>query len=217
MDKPLLVSALERVLGEALPSGAADRFVRYADELNRFGAKLNLTAVRDDEGIIDKHFADSLLASRSILPGTLLDVGAGAGFPGVPLAIVRNNLSVTLVDAAKKKVGFLKSLIASLGLTNANALHARLGLRATLGEFDCAIARALTDLPSWLRLARPHVRPGGRIVAMLARPPEDEGPARAAQAAEVRLISTATYALPLSGDPRTLVVFEKPAALAPHP
>jgi 16S rRNA (guanine527-N7)-methyltransferase len=211
VDKALLVSALERALGRDLPVGASDRFLRYAEELDRFGAKLNLTAIRNDSEVIDKHFADSLLVSRHLQKGSLLDIGAGAGFPGVPLAIVRPDLIVTLAEAEKKKVGFLKSLLATLSLANAKATQARLGPKPSLGLFDVVVARALADLPSWLELARWHVRPGGRVVAMLGQLPDGTAIETAAHSASLVLLSVSTLALPLSNDPRSIAIFERPS------
>jgi 16S rRNA (guanine527-N7)-methyltransferase len=210
VDKTLVASTLARVLGEPLSEKRLLQFEQYANELERFGSKLNLTAIRDREEVVDKHFADSLSVSRSVPAGRLLDVGAGAGFPGVPLALVRSDIEVTLVEAAKKKVGFLKALLASLEVPNAQAVHAHLGAKPILGLFDTAVARALADVTVWLQLAKHHVKPGGRIIAMLGRAPEPTAMERAAADAEVQLLSTSTYVLPLSGDPRSLAVFLRP-------
>lgn len=209
VDNSILASALEAALGRALVPSELGRFRVYADELARFGDKLNLTAIRSERDVIDKHFADSLLCADSVLPGTLLDVGAGAGFPGIPVAIVRPDVRVTLVEAAKKKVGFLKSLLAALDISNAVALHERLGRDPTHGQFDTAVSRALAELSVWLDLASSHVREGGRVIAMLAQPPPRERIEAEGADAGFKLLSLQQRRLPLSGDPRCLAVFER--------
>ena len=207
VDNALIASTLANALGEPLTEARVQQFARYADELARFGSKLNLTAIHQAEQVLDKHFADSLRLSRSVPPGTLIDIGAGAGFPGLPLALVRADLDVTLVDSSKKKIGFLKALLVALDVHNARAVHSRLGAKPNLGLFDTAVARAVADLPDWLSLAKHHVRPGGLILAMFGRAPESAEIQRATADAGVRFVSASTYALPLSGDPRFLATF----------
>jgi 16S rRNA (guanine527-N7)-methyltransferase len=208
VDKKEARLVLERALGAEVSTVAVHRFEVFASELNRFGSKLNLTTIRSPTDVFDKHFADSLLVSSSISSGRLLDVGAGAGFPGVPLAIVRDDLDVTLVEASKKKIGFLKSLLATLDLPNAHVFHLRLTNDSALGLFDTVIARALMDLSRWLDLAKRHVVPAGKIVAMLADTPTTAVLESTAADTSVRLISVSKKRLPISGDPRTIAVFQ---------
>jgi 16S rRNA (guanine527-N7)-methyltransferase len=209
VGNPASASVLAQALGSALSAESLARFDHYAAELRRFGARLNLTAIRDAAEVVDKHFADSLCISRAVPAGSLLDVGAGAGFPGLPLAIVRSDLRVTLVDASKKKVGFMKSLLASLNLSNATAIHAHLDAGPAFGLFDSVVSRAFTDVPAWLDLARHHVAPGGRVLAMSGRSLERSSLEAMAARASLRLVDAVSYALPASGDPRFLAVFVK--------
>jgi 16S rRNA (guanine527-N7)-methyltransferase len=183
------------------------------NELLKWNAKVNLTAITAPEEVLEKHFLDSL----AVLPevegaASLLDLGAGAGFPGLPLKIARPELSVTLVDAVGKKVGFLKAAIAALGLKDARGLHARAeGKPESEGipRAEVLIARAFMDLPDWLNLAPAYVLPGGRVVAMLGKAwPESELRARAAER-NLSLSSSRQYRLPFSGAERQIAVFSQ--------
>ncbi len=183
------------------------------NELLKWNAKVNLTAITAPEEVLEKHFLDSL----AVLPevegaASLLDLGAGAGFPGLPLKLARPALTVTLVDSVGKKVGFLKAAIAVLGLKEARGLHARAeGEPEAEGipRAELLIARAFMDLPDWLNLAPAYLLPGGRVVAMLGKAqPEAELQARASERA-LRLVSSRQYQLPFSGAERQVAVFSK--------
>jgi 16S rRNA (guanine527-N7)-methyltransferase len=182
-------------------------------ELIKWNAKVNLTAITAPGEVLEKHFLDSL----AVLPevdgaASLLDLGAGAGFPGLPLKIARPALAVTLVDAVGKKVGFLKATIAALGLKEARGLHARAEGKPEkegIPRAELLIARAFMDLPDWLDLAPAYVLPGGRVVAMLGKAqPDAELQARAVER-NLRFVSARQYRLPFSGAERQVAVFTK--------
>lgn len=182
-------------------------------ELLKWNAKVNLTAITAPEEVLEKHFLDSL----AVLPevegaASLLDLGAGAGFPGLPLKLARPELAVTLVDAVGKKVGFLKAAIAALGLKQARGLHARAEGKPEaegIPRAEVLIARAFMDLPGWLELAPAYLLPEGRVVAMLGKAwPEAELRARASERG-LRLVSARQYQLPFSGAERQVAVFSK--------
>jgi 16S rRNA (guanine527-N7)-methyltransferase len=143
---------------------------------------------------------------------SLLDLGAGAGFPGLPLKLARPGMAVTLVDAVGKKVAFLKATIAALGLKEARGLHARAeGTPEAEGipRAEVLIARAFKDLPDWLDLAPAYLLPGGRVVAMLGKAqPDEELRARASERG-LRHLSARQYRLPFSGAERQVAVFSK--------
>jgi 16S rRNA (guanine527-N7)-methyltransferase len=185
-----------------------------AEELLRWNARVNLTAVTSEAAVAEKHLLDSL----AVLPElegarSLLDLGAGAGFPGLPLKLLRPELEVTLVDSVGKKVGFMKHAIARLGLKGARALHLRAEgkpEREGLPRTEVVISRALMDVGEWTHLAAAYAEPGGRVVAMLGKSPAEEDLKSVAQASGLELVSLRRYALPFSGDPRAVAVFRRP-------
>jgi 16S rRNA (guanine527-N7)-methyltransferase len=202
-----------QALGVGVSEDVPPKLLRLMNELIRWNAKVNLTAITAPEEVLEKHFLDSL----AVLPevegaGSLLDLGAGAGFPGLPLKLARPALTVTLVDSVGKKAGFLKAAIATLGLRDARGLHARAeGNPETEGipRAEVLIARAFMDLPDWLNLAPAYLLPGGRVVAMLGKAsPDAELQARASERG-LRLLSARQYRLPFSGAERQIAVFSK--------
>lgn len=200
-------------MGVSLSEEVPPKLFRLMNELIKWNAKVNLTAITAPDEVLEKHFLDSL----AVLPevegaASLLDLGAGAGFPGLPLKIARPALAVTLVDAVGKKVGFLKASIAALGLKEARGLHARAEGKPEaegIPRAELLIARAFMDLPDWLGLAPAYVLPGGRVVAMLGKAqPESELQARASERS-LRFVSSRQYRLPFSGAERQVAVFGK--------
>jgi 16S rRNA (guanine527-N7)-methyltransferase len=140
---------------------------------------------------------------------TLLDVGSGAGLPGIPLAVARPDLEVTCCDAALKKVAFVKAVSAELGL-RVRAVAVRAGgdpSREGLPLADVVVSRALADPARWLPLARRYLGPGGRVLATLGREADDEALRRAGAAAGLVLVSLRRFALPLSGAARAVASY----------
>lgn len=151
----------------------------YLDLLTRWNRHFNLTATRDPEQMLVQHLFDCLAATAAIesrLPGRalrVLDVGSGAGLPGVVMAIVRPTWQVLCVDAVAKKAGFVQQVGAELAIDNLAAEHARVeALRRPLS--DVVVSRALASLGAFVRLTRDRLEPGGCWVAMKGRIPEDE-------------------------------------------
>lgn len=145
--------------------------VQHADELIIWNRKMNLTAIKDPLAIAEKHFIDS--AAASLFLGnekTLLDMGTGAGFPGIPLKILRPDLKVLLLDASRKKVSFLNHVIRMLALKDIKALHARAEDLHNNPEYklryDGMISRAFTKLSDFVDLAIPFLSPEGALFAM---------------------------------------------------
>ena len=214
MDNVALQVRLEegaRELGLELPPGAPAKLLRYLEELLRWNAKVNLTAIRGAEEAVELHLLDSL----AVLPEvggarSLLDVGAGGGLPGIPLKIARPQMELALADAVAKKVGFLKAAVAVLGLAGARAMHVRAEgdpEREGLPRAEVVICRAFLDLEQWAVLSRKYVVPGGRAIAMLGKAPAVDLQALAARAG----FSAATlraYALPFSKAERHVAAFE---------
>jgi len=163
--------AQAKEVGVPLEEEAADRLVGLLQMLLAWNKKVNLTAVTDPEAALELHLVDSLAAAPEVRGArSVLDLGAGGGFPSLPLAVAIPEAQFTLVDAVGKKVGFLKAAIAQLQLGNARAVHARAEgnpHKEQLPICEVAICRAFMPLPEWLALAPSYVESGGRVVAML--------------------------------------------------
>ncbi len=138
--------------GLPLSEAQIDQLATYAAELRRWNERVNLTAIDDEAGIVVRHFLDSLRCALSWgdAPGSLVDVGAGAGFPGLPLKILRPELRLTLVESVAKKAAFLRHVVDMLGLAGVEVVVARaeaLGRDAAhRGRYDVAVARAVAEL-----------------------------------------------------------------------
>jgi 16S rRNA (guanine527-N7)-methyltransferase len=156
-------------MGLKVASGQALQFARHAQSLLEWNRKINLTAITEPDEIAVKHFLDAI-APLELLPtqGCLLDIGTGGGFPGLPLKVIRPELSMTLIDGIRKKVNFVKHVIRLLGLHDIEALQVRAeDLRRDTqfaGRFDIIVCRALADLDKVLDLAVPLLAPQGCVV-----------------------------------------------------
>lgn len=173
--------------GIALTGEMLGQFERYREMLLEWNTKMNLTAITDRREIEIKHFLDSLLLLRTVeVPqgARLIDVGTGAGFPGVALKIARPDLRLTLLDSLQKRVGFLREVSGALGQENL-CVHGRaeeLGRKVDFREqYDLATARAVAALPALCEYCLPFVRVGGFFVAL--KGPEVEGEVALAQRA----------------------------------
>ncbi|MDX2005172.1 MAG: 16S rRNA (guanine(527)-N(7))-methyltransferase RsmG [Meiothermus sp.] len=194
------------------------RFARYFDLLTEANKSTNLTAIRDEEGIVLKHFVDSLtclIYPRLWQTDTVIDVGTGAGFPGLPLAIVCPNIRFDLLDATKKKISFLEVVINDLGLKNATAIWGRseelshdLVKRETYGV---ALARAVASIPVLMELTLPLIRVGG--FALLQKTAAAEAEIKQAQRSITVLGGSPPELVPLqlpkTKDQRSLVIINK--------
>jgi 16S rRNA (guanine527-N7)-methyltransferase len=146
------------------------QFQRYKKLLMEWNERINLTSITDTDEIDAKHFTDSLtLAPYLENSGTLIDVGTGAGFPGIPLKIALPNLNVTLLDSLNKRISFLNAVINELSLENIKAIHIRAedGSRKTefREQFDYATARAVSKLAVLAEYCLPYVKVGGMFAA----------------------------------------------------
>ena len=159
----------------ALDRAHADALLAYLALLLRWNATYNLTAIRDPAAMVDLHLLDSL-AMHAHLDGvaTLADLGTGPGLPGIPLAIVRPGLQVTLVESNGKKARFLREAVRRLGLGNAQVAESRIEALDRPGAFDAITARALATLPQILALGGHLLAPHGRLLAMKGARPDEE-------------------------------------------
>ncbi len=166
-------TAIER-MNETYPAGAAEKFAALLDELGKWNRRVNLTAIRDPKEMVAAHILDSLVV-RPLLEGTtVLDVGTGPGFPGLPLAIVEPEQHFTLLDSNNKKIMFVQHAVGLLGLDNVTIVKARSEDYAPGQRFDTVIARALAALPRLVEIAGHHVREDGVFVALKGRYPAEE-------------------------------------------
>ena len=146
------------------------QFQKYLELLTKWNKAYNLTAIVDAEEIAVKHFEDSLSPLPFLpKPCRLLDVGCGAGFPGIPLKIERPDLEVVLLDSRLKKIQFCETVIRELKLENIRAVQGRAEdpkIKKDLGEFDVVISRATTSIEKFLALAENYLKTGGVVIAM---------------------------------------------------
>lgn len=156
----------------------AAKFLMYMELLKEYNQKYNLTAITDDIDIIKKHFADSILGME-FLPesGKIIDIGSGAGFPAIPIKIMRESLEFTLLDSVNKKVNFLNIVIKELELEGIKACHKRIEEEARGNgreSYDCVIARAVSPLPTLCEYALPLLKEGGIFVAYKSEKADEE-------------------------------------------
>ena len=147
--------------------------LKYMDMLKKWNKNVNLTSIVDDEGIIKKHFLDSISIFNTGLikdSVSLVDVGTGAGFPGIPIKIINPTVKVTLIDSLKKRVNFLDEVIGELKLKDINAVHGRCedfaNQKDYREQYDIATARAVASFPVLCEYCLPYVKIGGSFIAM---------------------------------------------------
>ena len=197
----------------ALTDEQVQKFILYRELLLEWNDKFNLTAITDPDEIEEKHFIDSLLAMNYIdfSKGSLLDVGSGAGFPGVPLAIANPKLKVTLLESNGKKINFLNEVKSKLCLENISVVNGRAEDLKQREYFDFVTARAVKQLNILAELTLPFIRAHGLLVAYKGSNAENE--LDEAKSALRKLNSSLkfikSYKLPFSQDSRKLLVISK--------
>ena len=157
-----------------LDSEQLDRLLGFLDLLDKWGQTYNLTAIRDQRSAVDRHLLDSLAVHAFLSGQRVLDVGTGAGLPGIPLAIVNPGMSFVLLDRSSKKIRFVRQAIMSLGLKNVEAVAMRVEDFVPAVLFDVVLARAFASLAEIWRGAAPLLATGGRVLAMKGQWPEAE-------------------------------------------
>ena len=165
--KEIIVEGAQH-LGIAVQPGQADQFAMHAIALKEWNQKINLTAIESPMDMAIKHFLDSIIPFSYITPGSrLLDVGSGAGFPGIPLKVMLPSLNVILVDATRKKVSFLNHVIQQLHLSDISAVHSRVEnlQQQREGEFDMIVCRAFSSLNGFVEKSLPLLAPDGLLMA----------------------------------------------------
>jgi 16S rRNA (guanine527-N7)-methyltransferase len=173
-DERAALLAGARELGVALSDAAAAALLRLLDELTHWNRAYNLTAITDRAQMLTHHLLDSLSVAPFVQGSTVADVGTGAGFPGLPLALLAPQRRFVLMDSNGKKQRFVAHAARALGLTNVEALHARVEAVRPAQPFDTVVARAFAALPQMLEWVAPLCGPGTRVLAMKGRLPEGE-------------------------------------------
>lgn len=200
---------------------APEQMARFAVYLEERSRVMNLTAITEPEQMAVSHFLDSaaLLGAADFRNARVIDVGTGAGFPGLPLKLLEPTLSLSLLDSQQKRVAFLREAVSLLSLEGTHPVQARAEEQSRLpgwrDAFDLAVSRAVADLRLLLELCLPFVRLGGRFLAMKSREAEPEIAAAAGAVVRLggRMLPPFLYTLP-GGIARQVVIVEK---IAPTP
>lgn len=176
--KKFLADACEEI-NVHLTDAQTEQFLLYKQLLLEWNAKINLTAITDEKEIMLKHFVDSLTIAGDIPPfQKVIDVGTGAGFPGLPLKIYNNDITLVLLDSLNKRIKFLEAAVTGLGLSNVTCIHGR---AEVLGrdplyreEFDVCVSRAVAALSVLAEYCLPFVKVGGQFIALKGPTAYDE-------------------------------------------
>jgi 16S rRNA (guanine527-N7)-methyltransferase len=213
------------ILGLQLSVRQVELFALYEKELLEWNEKFNLTAIRKPEEIRSKHFLDSLTCLQGFKepkPVRMIDIGTGAGFPGIPLKIAYPHLRLTLVESVGKKADFCRHMVDLLQLEKVDVLQARaedLGQTASHREaYDLAVARAVAALPVLVEYLLPLVKVGGRMIAQKGEsaPAEVHAAEHAVRMLGGRILQLKPIVLPGVADERFLILIDKIAA-TPNP
>lgn len=206
-----------RDLNLELSEGQIGQFLRYYELLVEWNKVMNLTAITELPEVITKHFLDSLSLVKVTIPAKerLLDMGTGAGFPGIPLKIAFPDLKVVLIDSLNKRINFLEEVIRTLELKDIRALHGRaedFGREKDMREsFDLCVSRAVAKLPTLSEYCLPYVRTGGYFIPYKSGDIEEElkGAVRAVDILGAEIERTEEFRLPGTEIERTLIVIRK--------
>lgn len=189
----------------ALPDDAEAKLSAYLALLDKWNRVYNLTAVREIERMVSHHLLDSLAIVPYIEAGRVLDVGSGGGLPGIPLAIARPELQVTLIDSVAKKTAFLLQAKAELGLENVSVVTGRVETHQDATKFNTITSRAFSDLKELVTVTRHLLAPGGRWLAMKGLYPHEE---IAALPDWVRVSANPVLSIPNLDATRHLIILE---------
>ena len=207
-ERELLVAGA-RDLGMSLNPSQSDALLRLVDELELGNAQFNLTAIRDRLGMLRKHVLDSLSLEPYLRGDRVADVGTGAGFPGLPLAIVNPQRRFTLIEATGKKARFAERTALQLKCDNVGVVHARAESYRPFELFDTVTARALSSLADFAAYAGHLCAPGGRLLAMKGKRPDEE---ISALPKSFRVVAVHRLKVPGLDDQRHLVELSKARA-----
>lgn len=207
--RALLLEGLKELDINCTPA-QVQAFMTYLSELKKWNKFFNLTSLKSDEDIIIKHFLDSLLYLKAMPEGELsvLDVGSGAGFPGIPLKLVRPELMMYLLEPTGKKANFLSHMVKLLGLNNTEVIGKRVEALEAM-EVDLAVTRALFDIKDFCKKLAPVLKRGGTLVLSKGPKVDEELKAIEGKDLDCRVL---TVGLPLTDIKRFIVVIRQNAA-----
>jgi 16S rRNA (guanine527-N7)-methyltransferase len=201
-------------IGITLTSQVVESYLFYIGELKKWNRRINLTSLTTDRDIAVKHFLDSLTITPFLQGAArVLDIGTGAGFPGLPLKIFAPSIEILLLESSQKKCSFLRHIVRGLTLAGVEIVHGRAEDKKMIerysSSFDLVLSRALADLPTSLQLARPYTKRGGRIVGMRGRQGEQERDETDWKAFGLQLIEMRRLTLPFVEEQRVLLLFQR--------
>lgn len=210
-----LIESLSKKINVKIENEQVDKLITYMKILQEWNEKINLTAITADEDIVLKHFIDSLTVEKYIENGAkIIDVGTGAGFPGMVLKIARNDTKITLLDSLNKRINFLNEIIQKCGLENIETVHGRAEEYGNNKEFremyDVSIARAVANLSTLAEFCLPFVKVGGKFIAMKGSNIEEIEESKEAikiLGGEIEKIDT--FTLPETDIVRNIVIIKK--------
>ena len=219
MDKKIFFEKMQensKVLGFNFSVEQLEKFYKYMNLLIEWNEKMNLTAITEPNDIILKHFIDSITINKYIENNAkVVDVGTGAGFPGIPLSIIRTDLQITLVDSLNKRLIFLQEIKKELELKNIDIVHARaeeFGQNKNYREtFDIATSRAVANLSTLSEYLVPLVKIKGKCVCMKASDADEEikQAENAINTLGGKIVKTEKFNLPNSDIGRTIIIINK--------
>lgn len=202
-------------LNITLSDAEVDKFFLYKKILKEWNEKINLTSIVDDNEILIKHFIDSLTIEKYVPKNAkVIDVGTGAGFPGIPLKIVRPDIELVLLDSLNKRINFLNEVIEKCGLKNVRTIHGRAedyakdaGYRE---KFDISTARAVANIPTLLEYCTPFLKIDGRFICMKADAEQEiKEASNAMKILNVQKEIVDKFTLPEIDAERTIIVYKK--------
>jgi 16S rRNA (guanine527-N7)-methyltransferase len=197
-----MLDAGARELGIGLTPQSAEALLKLVDELEHGNSQFNLTAIRDRPGMLKKHVLDSLSAQPYLRGSRIADVGTGAGFPGLVLGIVNPERRFTLIEATGKKARFVEQTASRIGIGNVLVVNSRAESYRPFELFDTVVARALSSLADFVAYAGHLCAPGGRLLAMKGKRPDEE---ISALPRSFRALAVHRLSVPGLGDERHLV------------
>jgi 16S rRNA (guanine527-N7)-methyltransferase len=209
-----VLTAGARDIGIVLDSSGAEALLKLVDALELGNAQFNLTAIRDRSSMLRKHVLDSLTVQPYLRGNRVADIGTGAGFPGLPLAIVNPERRFTLVEATGKKARFTEQTAVQLGLDNVQVVHERAENYRPFELFDTVMARALSSVADFAAYAGHLCTPDGRLLAMKGKRPDEE---ISALPKSFRVLAVHRLKVPGLDDERHLVEFSRALAFAARP